>query len=745
MIKSVKILSGVFFLCSLFTSAHAQRMKYRDLAPALDSLSAGQQMSMLWEYLLEEPNHANASYRIAMIHYNQWRNADPLLAYRKAMAHAKEAQLRLLRAKLIVTPQDVRSDNEYYAPFFKTVDSKGKPYVEFPFVSQKITNAYDSVMKFQEKMPLIYKAFTKSVAHYDKAVKVFAATNTEYKTLEDIYMFYGKDLEQRFDELKNAYDSSIAYFQQYKSLTDEYPLPKYNQQTHIKNIAVYRMDGLITRLNFLTPVIELWNYSAWVDGVRKKHSEEIAGLKEKIEKSEASISSSIKELEKGGVIQDKQPPKLSKDIVFELNNYDKNSLALALLEYKTYKQSWLFKLINASRDSTLDAKLLLYSQLIQMNRAADSLNFRLKSTVQPHSVKKHHAFLDKYYGGGPGLEKFLKDENEWIQKTFNEYQEILKGNLLQYSASDDQPNKFVKFGAFNVPLFVEKKSIAQLDNVSLLTQKLTRNADGSMYITGVHKTNKKTGNNATGFVARLNPDGKPAWLKELNFAPDSLPALNADNYIGDMVATQEGCAVVVTSVRPNSIQMANTFVFLNDKGEMKTFRMKDPGMARKLIYQETSNSFIMVFKGDEEKQVFDKPEPISISSINALGDLLWHQDILLSGTIQDVLTVRDGYLLTGNFTAIRDQSGREVRTRVAQGQSNPYLIKLDLRGNIVNISPVVSDKSIFIDRVVKVNDGSINLLGYESTFQTMDDPAAEKGNIMHMMTTYDLKRVCSNF
>jgi hypothetical protein len=736
------IILAAFLFCATVTSA--QKVRFRDLAPALDSVSQSQQMALLWEYLLEDPNHANASFRYAMLHYDFFRKADPLLEFRKAMAHAREGNLRLIRAKILVTASEVKGDNEYYAPLFKTVDSKGKPYVEFPVVLQKITYALDSTQKFQEKMPAIYSAFTKSVRLYDQAVKTFASINTEYKTLEDIYMFYGPALDKQLEILKQSYDSSIHYFQQYKTLTNEYPLGKYNQKINVKNISVYRMDGLITRLNFLSNNIDLWNYSAWVDGVRKMYKDEIVGIKEKIEKTESVLSQSLTSLQQGN----KPPetlPGVAKDLVFQLNNYDKNSLALSLLEYKAFKQNWLKKLNTSATDSTVDGKLQLYSQLIQMNRAADTLSVHLKTVMQPHSVQKHAGFLDKYYGGTNGLEKFVKDENEWINNTFNQYQDILKTNLLAYTPVIEKANTFLKFGTFNVPLFADKKSIDQLDNLTLLTTKVARNPDGSMYVTGVHKMNKKTGNNLTGYIARVNPDGKPAWFKELNFTPDSLGTPDAANYVGDMVATQEGCAVIVSSVRPSTQVSSNNFVFVNEKGEMKNFKMKDVARARKLIYQEASNSFIMLFKGSAEKQDYQTQEVIALTSINALGDLLWHQEIPISGTVREVVTVRDGYLITGNFTALKDKTGKEVRTKVAQGQSNPYLIKLDLRGNLVNIVPVLSDKSIYIDKVVKVNDGSINLIGYESTFSGMEDPNTSRGNVMHMMTTFDLKPVCSNF
>jgi hypothetical protein len=129
--------------------------------------------------------------------------------------------------------------------------------------------------------------------------------------------------------------------------------------------------------------------------------------------------------------------------------------------------------------------------------------------------------------------------------------------------------------------------------------------------------------------------------------------------------------------------------------------------------------------------------------VNVLGDVLWAQEIPLKGIVQDIVAVRDGYVITGNFSMLKNTNGEEIRTNESSGQSNPFLIKLNVQGEIVKIQPILSSRSIFIDRVVKVNDGSINLLGYESTFPMME--GGGKGNLMHMMTTYELKSVCANF
>jgi hypothetical protein len=736
--KAVLILLAVVVLTPVF----GQRYKYRELAPLLDSVSITSQISLLMEYIAEEPNQPNANFRLALAHYDMYREADPLLQFHSKMAHAKEATLRLLRAKLLVTQSDVRGDNEYYAPYFKTFDAKGKPFVDFTVVQKKLNDAYDSSLAAQSKLPPLYTAFTKSVNQYDKAVKLFAQINNEYKSMEDLYMLYDENLEIKLRELKVFYDSSLSYFNRYLDLKKEYPLRRYNQKYHINPILVYRLDGLVNRLSFLTTDVEFWNYGTWVDNVIKVHATEIADLKNKIAQNETKLNEAIKNMESGNTATKLQT--VDKDVIFKLNNFDKNSLALALLEYKMYKQTWVLRTKNIGADSTLHIKLQLYSDLIQINRKADSLFVKAKADLNPISLKKHSEFLSAHYGGEKGLQKYLAAEQSLIENTFQHYQDTLKKNLLKLATTTAPSGKTLKIGSYNVALDVQPKPALPLTAPTIFTLKQTRNPDGSMYLGGIHNLNKKQPT-LIAFLTRINPDGKSAWLKEFVFPIDSAGPLDTDNFISEMVATQEGCAAVIRSVRVTDKSAKNTFVYLTaEKGEGRAIKLNHGEMPRKLHYQEASNTFVIAFKGKDDVQQFDNAENISITSINVLGDLLWNRDIHLAGTMQDLIPVNDGYLLVGNFSMIQ-ANGKEIRTKINQSQSNPYVVKLSIRGEVIKVMPIETQQSVFIDRVVKVNDGSVNLIGFESTFAEAPTRSSTSGNVMHLMTRSDLVKICSNF
>jgi len=202
---------------------------------------------------------------------------------------------------------------------------------------------------------------------------------------------------------------------------------------------------------------------------------------------------------------------------------------------------------------------------------------------------------------------------------------------------------------------------------------------------------------------------------------------------------------VVTSTHMTRPESINTFVYVTEKKEEKLKkRLKEVSFLRDLLYVEETNSFVLTFKGNTLIQSFTEEEVLSIQCINVLGDLMWRRDISFAGTLQKVVRVRDGFVLAGNFTLLRDHTGKEIRTRIATGQTNPYLIKLSPRGDVQKILPLVTDKSVYLDQLVKVNDGSLNVLAYEGTFTDFKKESLNPEMMKHAMVNYELRIILSS-
>lgn len=735
------------FLLGLCSASALGQVKYKDLAEEFPTMTRDELKNELKEFILQDLDHPNANFRLALLYAANYRAGDVLTHYEYAMANAEQARLRFTKARQLCDQREVERNNEFYAPLFGTVDAKGRPFVEHATVAAKVNAGLDSSTQFLNSVPAIYAHFTRSVTYYDQAVKIFHEINNEFLSLDDIYLYFDPALDKKLGKLKQDYDSARHYFDRYLALTQAYPIPYHKQKYHVKPIVTYRLDGLITRMNFLTPNVEFWDYGAWADRVHKAVGEEILSLRSRASQNEIRLTENLAKIaaSTGDVVA---PVPLDKQVVFNLNNYDKQSLVLALLEYKHFKQDWLIKEKTFVPDTANgERNALLYSALVYANRTGDTLLNTIRTRATRDKIRKHTDFIVQHYGGSEGLQKYIQSEGEYIRVTFEQYTGGLRSAVVNMAVSTSVAGagKAVRFAnRWNVSTSRQTATPELTTKGDPITLESRRGADGSLYLAGTYRPDKKT-NLSTVFVARVSPDGKPAWMRSYTYKVDSLSTTpDAHSTLGPLELTQEGCVLVIRSVNLAGTSARNILLYLNEKGEEKfQVRLADRTVARKLTFNERRNSFVLLFKGQTEQPDFTTAEGLVLLSVNALGDRQWRRQVVLAGAVTDLVTLEDGHLLAGNYTVLRDLSGKEHTAKA--GESNPFLIRFNDRGDVERLVPVTTTRPVFILRVVKVTDRSINLIGREGTRESASgSPLAANEAVAHFMSNRLCEIVCTN-
>ena len=126
--------------------------------------------------------------------------------------------------------------------------------------------------------------------------------------------------------------------------------------------------------------------------------------------------------------------------------------------------------------------------------------------------------------------------------------------------------------------------------------------------------------------------------------------------------------------------------------------------------------------------------------------MTWKKDIQLTGNVVDLISLIDSYVLTGNFLIMRDQTGKEVRTKVTAFECSPYLIKISERGEVLATKPMSTPYSVYLSRAIKISDNSINLLGYKETIESgLEKQFTPSDKVVHIMTNRFGEIICSNF
>ena len=384
----------IFTTIIMFGAMSLFAQKYKDIFPQIISANSENSFEILNSYLQNNLDHPNANLRVALIYADRYKSTDALREYEKAIALAEQAKIKLFKARLVLTEKEVKKNEEYY---FGLSNVSGAPV--YSELTNLIISEEQQVAEFLQKAPVIFSQFISSVEKYDQAVKTFAGIVGSYASLKELYLLYDDSLKQQLTTLKGDYDSTKVYFDNYLKSRNEYKLNAISQTYSENTINVYRLDGLVTQINFLQPKIALWNYSSWVDSVNLVISETIDGLRKDLYDNEKKLRIGVEEASKTNKPDSFNVIHADKALVFNLLKYDYKNAIVPLLHYYEFKQQFI---IDQKRQTyfdtasiSTDRRLAYYSDMMYDSKLGDSIITQFESRFSPQQLLRHKVFVDE--------------------------------------------------------------------------------------------------------------------------------------------------------------------------------------------------------------------------------------------------------------------------------------------------------------------------------------------------------------
>jgi hypothetical protein len=712
---------AITFIC-LVLSSQLLAQKFKDVYPTLVSASDDEALSILKSYMIDDLDHPNSNFRLALIYERRYKASDPITQYERTLANANEAKLRFTKSSAVINEKEVSKNTGYYADFATGFDGKGRPIVDFNTINQKIRSGYDSAKLFSDKMPKIYAYFTNSVNYHDKAIKLYNEINGDFASRDKLLLMYNDNLKAKLEALKVNYDSSIVNLDKYLTASKAFDSKQFNQSYTIKGIETYRLQGLLTSPNFLVKNIEIWDYKTWADNAINEVSRDISSLRNDLNKAELGLNASLKAMSPLTHNTNLTPYKVDNKLIFNLIKYDNKSLPVALLRYKQFKQSLIDQLsIVNDRDTTgaKDIYLIQLGELIYKSKDADSLLQIAERRIELENISKYESYFATHYNGEAGLKQYMAAEKksaaEALDKGVSQMFLNLEGSEVKAGP------EFLTYRGIKIPTIAKYVNPDSM-NTELHTTHIKTSTDGSRYLVGLNKSSRKP-NHINVFVAKTDERAKVIWYKEFSFTEDKIDPII--NEVGDVAITPEGCAVLVRS--KNATGLINRLFYINENGEeIFNKEITKSLYPRKMQYVESTNAFILAHKGAAYKQNHSKKEELELMSINILGDVLWSNSFEYAGNIVDLFNVDKGFMVLGNYSEIKGADGKVFRTKVNTGQTNAFATRFTTTGKLLSLKVMVSTSNYHIDKVVKINDKIINLLGKKSSID-------EDGERLHII------------
>ena len=723
-------------LLAFAANAYSQRVRYRDVLEIVVNATETVAIEKLNDFLSVEPDHANANLRLAVIYVNKYKSVDPLTDNGRGLGLADRARQRLVKSKVLVTEKEYDRNEEDYLGVLQPGMLPG-----FASIDEYINKELADAGSYVETIPAIYSTFKSTVAVYDNAIKSFASINGRYSSLKEIYLLYNPNMESELERLKSSYEETITKLNEYQSQIAVFPIHGHNQKYVINNIGTYRLDGLVTQSDFLIDKIELWNYGKWVDDIKEFVKSEIVPLRASLESEQLKMFEAIKKGEEGSL---ESAVKLDKGVMFKLQQFDFNTALVPLLRFQELKQDLLLRkksevYFDTAQDLSMQRKLGFYNDMMHALRSADSVANEIITRFDEKQLARHANFLAKYFNGASSVEplanKIIADNKE----AFESYVTKIRTSIIGTLIIDDDDQQKIAHKRIDIPLYVASNPDSLEMEVLVTTHKLL-NSDGTTYLAGLVVNDKKVKNREV-FLTRINVAGAVDWFKTIDVEIDSAGP-DSNHVIGDLQVTQEGCALLIRSIKIDSSAAINSLLYVGDDGNNRFLKRIDvDDYPRKINYSESSSSFLISFHGDVENQPLNESGNLISIKVDNSGEIIWKKELLLSGNLVDVINLRSGHMMIGNYTKLQTRPGR---TLTPDSETGIYLVSLDEQGEVLGQETIEDEDPFHVSKVYKVNDKNINLIGLKQAFKfDTDVTTVPDSRMMHVITTSGFKTLFS--
>ncbi len=739
----MKKITFIIILAGIAISGGAQKLeKYEEALPKILTLPPSGTIAELTVYLQEEYDNASIYLQMAVVYKNRYKTGDPFKDYEYKLGNAQEALKTLKLTEQFITDKDVKKNKEYYFNF-GTIDAKGRLDVEYDTIKSYMETSKAELGTYIANVPVIYEKFTQSFSNYDKAHKLFTNILGRYPTYKDLYLLYNEDVDKQFEEIKQAYLTSIDYWSKYKSASDTFNVG-YNQKMTVAPIKVYRLDGLESKINFLSDNIQVWDYAQWVDETRQNIKTDVDKLRTDLMAENLRLNQRIQNAEPDFIRESFEQLKVSKEILFNLRKYDLNSVIEPIFVYKEKKHDLIYQDLmstKATEDSVdTERKLYLYGQMINRIKDADSVlsDIRIRNTSA--SYDKYSDFIETSYNGRAGITQFITSNRSEHKETAAIFVDKIQTNLYDM-LKRDSVIATVTYKKKLIPLMETLSVDKEFLTKDLITTHRITNFDGSAFIGGVF-LNEKEGK-IQAYVTGITADNTIGWHNEYLLMLDSSAGFDSDTRVATMQSVPGGLAVIINGVDSSEARINHLFI-LDEKGIITTSRrLLLDQYPRSISFKERSNTLFITYKGkDYLDDIFLQSELI-MANYSIYGDLQWQQRLAYKGDVADVINIDQGYMIVGNYNEIKGLDGKVKRAGGTNTDTKLFALKIDLGGEIQNLKTIDYPGSYFTNKSYKVSDDCINLFGSVGAYQKRIEVDAEPGSALHIILNKNLDILAS--
>lgn len=535
-IKSTAILFFVLVACV----AEAQKIKYKDIYPALAAKNYDEAGSKLIQFLSDEKNQDEANANLQM---GLWLE-DRLLKYdvvddsTKVYEVGDSAVFFLEKAKGLITEKELKKKDEYYQSFFRRDLRTGEFGIKVSDVHLDIEKKVEAIEKRVRDVKSMHQGVVKVEESQKVATEKYQSLTNQFSSYNSMLLGADEGVKAKLDEIENHGRAALQEAENVKELAVQLGTDKYKQDAVLKSIDQFGTDGM-SNANLRSGVISIWNFEEWARATKSEINGGVALFKTMIKSYSEEVREKKKKVKNG---QDAKIEDMPSDLIGQFEQYDPESTVQKLLETETY-EAQIIKQVDLQLNPALMDSSLIGPQLaifksakedaISMNSTVESIS----SNDLEESKKQYQEYLESFFQTYVTASKYVQDMQEWSRRQVKWLSDAVDYWSEKNRWGIDEKDEL------KYPLFQQ-----DTPEDGFITMSVPVKKPDEIVVYGANV------GASLGYIASFGPDRFLKWkldfdlpsTKEIQYESDTLPAMSEASsfYIFNAAATKNNLALV---------------------------------------------------------------------------------------------------------------------------------------------------------------------------------------------------------
>lgn len=517
MVKRLVLLFAVTFL--LCFDLFAQKIKYKDLFVLLNAKDYNVAEPFLRRFMLQDPDHPNANFNMALFYIFQLSKQDPLKDTDSYLAYSDSTILYYEKAHTLITDKEVKKNDDYYESYNRRDLRTGKYGVKAADIHFDIEKKIIKLKDTKEAVTNLKRYFVNVQSSYDSVISIYASFTTEFRDYQ--HFLFTSQLEELGDmeRISIHFDDMNESFTKYKSELTSVPNSGYKQE-----LTIERLEGFveIPPGDFYADEVMVYDFKGWSGVTTGIIKEEIMPLKSNMEEYDLQLVGLFSQVQTEDKTVENELAALTEKMIFDqLRNYDQDPLPSNLFNFKVNEITYYSYINHNKEDGYLDSlnvdfQIFIYQDLQYQFKPVLTTFYKLQEQDLDLGVDFYSEFINARYGGREGFEKYISDKATELNQESERVSLILDSLFLRSMWAIHEND--------SIPMFIGD-SLLSVSSAPAELNYRTLDIDtlrSSYWISGVQLGTESL----SGFIAHVNFNYEVDTFFVNNFkiplAPDSL-------------------------------------------------------------------------------------------------------------------------------------------------------------------------------------------------------------------------------